>query len=139
MGFHFHLADLVRVLAIAAIVLGSTTSLHAQGKGKGGGPSYQIIKLDTNDGAGRTLEGTAIDINDSRLVAGIVDGPAACWFITETDGKFKSALHFLDESYFSVSGAFGCNGGNEQTQKARTVPGLWSIGSVMDRNLSTNG
>jgi hypothetical protein len=89
------------------------------GKGGGGGgvgdkgPSYQVIKLDTDDGAGGTLSGCAWDINDSRLIVGSVDELAAFWTVTDVDGELQSKLRFLDSFPFIYSTASGCNGWGE--------------------------
>ncbi len=92
------------------------------GGGPDKGPSYQIIKLDTNDN-GETLVGSAFDINDllldnSRLIVGGVNDSsgeairarAAFWTVAELeDGSFASKLNFLDAAGFFHTGAYGCN------------------------------
>lgn len=110
--------------AIALVLVGFTFTWAAPPDGKGGGggggggggdkgPSYQIVQLDTDDGTGGTLAGNAFDINASRLVVGSVDLLAACWAVTEIDGEFQSNLHFLDNSPFAYSSAYGCNDSGE--------------------------
>jgi hypothetical protein len=76
--------------------------------GKGGGPSYDVVKLDDADG---TVEGFAYDINDSRLVVGVARDvssdaqTACCWTVTKSKRTYQSTLHFLDGG----GRAWGCN------------------------------
>ena len=113
------------MVALTVVAVFCATA-YAQKGGKGGGggsgggggggdkgTSYQIVQLDTDDGTGNTLSGNAFDINDSRLIVGSADLLAACWTVTEVDGELQSNLHFLDNSIFTFSLAFGCNDGGE--------------------------
>ncbi len=107
------------VLLIAGLVINSFGSMPIEaGKpaAKGGGPSYDVIKLDDLNGI---VEGFAYDVNDSRLVVGVAQDSlsntqaACCWNIVKTKRTFQSTLQLLNGSDFVQSTAYGCNEAGE--------------------------
>jgi hypothetical protein len=112
---HLNVSAIARIGCLAAtlcfIPIAEAKKPDKPGGGGGGnnGPSYQIIELDNDDGAGGTLTGVARDINTSRLIVGAMDSSAAFWEMTETNGSIQSELHFFDTTGFATSHAFGCN------------------------------
>lgn len=131
----------VTTVAVACVLCCASPSWAGKSdkpRGGGGGdkgPSYRIIKLDTDDGAGGTLEGSAFDINHSRLIVGGVNvsiggetrSKAAYWTVTELDGSFASDLRFLDDDGFTDThtGAYGCNELGEIVGQADDAIGVY--------------
>ena len=107
-----HLGRWIVIAVAIGLVCSSATLAKKPPKppgGGGGGPSYRIIALDTDDGFGSPLDGYAYDINFARLVVGSVDGAAAWWNITESDGELQSEWQFLTTPPSDRSRADACN------------------------------
>lgn len=108
-----------RTLLIAGAFLslcGPATVESGKPSNKGGGPSYEVVKLDDIDG---TIEGFAYDVNDSRLVVGIAQDyitnaqVACCWSVVKSKRTYQSTLQLLDSSQLVQSQAKGCNEAGE--------------------------
>lgn len=121
-----------------AILLVSPTETWAQkgkkkpGGGGGGSLSYNIVKLDD---VGGTLEGTAYDVNLSRLIVGGASGFAVYWTVQESRRSVNSTLHFLAGG----DSALGCNETGEIVGNGNDLPMYWADTDAVGVNLPILG
>ena len=138
---------------IALLIVSTAPSVMAQGKGNGNGGgnnggggggggdslSYNIVKLDD---VGGTLEGTAYDINRSRLIVGRASAPsedpigfAVYWTVQESRRSVNSTLHFLAGG----EEALGCNETGEIVGRGNDLPMYWADTDAVGVNLPILG
>lgn len=106
-------------IAVSLLALDSAMGQKRKPGGGDGSPSYNIIKLDD---VGGTLDGFAYDINQARLIVGVVNDSvsadqtiarAAYWTVTEAKRSVESRLNLLDGGDCTHTYALGCNEAGE--------------------------